>query len=94
MEQVSLNRGWPIVGCMVSSPFAPLGEWVTVTSQLNGLSRQCRVTDEPQAYHRQGQIERGLVVELDFETAKALCQISRYGQEPPSACPVTLIRSR
>lgn len=51
MEDVSINRGLPIVDCMVSSPFHPdsVGiTWLLVKSKITGVELLCRVTDTSQ----------------------------------------------
>ncbi len=85
MEEVSRNRGLPIVRCMVASPYHPIGAWVTVSSQYG--SRRCRVTDVPQPKHRPSIIRRGIVIELDHNSARHLCNSVR---NPPRLCPVTV----
>ncbi|GIV96926.1 MAG: hypothetical protein KatS3mg057_1583 [Herpetosiphonaceae bacterium] len=88
MTQVAHNRGMPLVDCMVASPFLPLGTWVTVESQKYGVRKICRVTDVAHPRDRENIIRRGIVIELDFQSATQICRISYYGQEPPRACPV------
>ena len=93
MEQVSANRNMPIVDCMIATAYADLGDWVIVTSHVTGATLTCRVTDIPQDYDRQSIIERGIVVEFGWANTPMMCNLSHYGQEPPSACPVSLQRN-
>lgn len=88
MERVSRNRGLPIVGCMVASPYHRIGTWLTVSSAQRGRTLHCRVTDVPHPRDRAQIIRRQIIVELDFESAKILCGIRRVNEAPPSACRV------
>lgn len=94
MERVARRRGLPKTECMIASPFYELGSWVQVRSEKYDQVLRCRVTDVPQPRHRALLKKRTIVVELDFASAKTLCNIKRVGQEPPRACPVVLTRSR
>lgn len=94
MTQVAQNRGMPVVDCMVASPFLPLGTWVIVESQKYGVRKVCRVTDVAHPRDRDNIIRRGIVIELDFQSATQVCRISFYGQEPPRACPVRVLPLR
>lgn len=85
MQQVSRNRGLPIVRCMVASPYHPIGTWVTVSSKYG--SRRCRVTDVPHPKDRKAIVKRGIVIELDHNSALHLCGSIK---EPPRKCPVTV----
>lgn len=91
MEQVAANRGMPVVDCMIATPYADLGTWVTVESLLTGVVQACRVTDIPHPHDRQSIIERGIVVEFGFANIDEMCNLSYAGQEPPRACPVRLV---
>lgn len=93
MQRVARNRGLEVVPCMVASPHHRIGTWLRVTSPKRKKTLSCRVTDVPQPKHRPALIQRKIVVELDFESARILCGIRRVGQEPPSACPVIVERS-
>lgn len=87
MERVSKNRRMEVVGCMIVSPWHNLGDWLVLTSPIDNDSLLCRVTDV--AHPRDA--ERLLAkrwFELDWESAKVLCNISRVGQEPPRDCPL------
>lgn len=89
MERVSRNRGLPIVNCMVSSPYQKIGTWLRVTSLIDGDSLDCRVTDVSAPKDRPRHIASRWAVELDWNSAKILCNINKVGQEPPRKCPVT-----
>jgi hypothetical protein len=90
MAKVSRNRGLPVVSCMVASPFHRVGTWLTVTSRKNGRSLRCRVTDVPHPRDRARIVRRGIVVEVDFTSAKALFGIRRVGQLAPRDCKVII----
>lgn len=86
MERVSRNRGLPLVGCMIASPYERIGTWLTVRS-AKGV-RRCRVTDVPQPRDRSAILRRGIVVELDYASNRALCPRN----EPPRRCAVEVSR--
>ncbi len=88
MERVSRVRKLPIVPCMVSSPYQRIGTWVQVVSLIDGDTLTCRVTDVSADKDRPRHIASHWAVELDFTSAKTLCNISRVGQEPARKCPV------
>ena len=90
MERVSRARGLEIVACMVASPYHRIGAWLTVHSPKRKQTLHCRVTDVPKARHRPALIRRGIVVELDFDSAKILCGIRRPREAPPRACRVVV----
>ena len=90
MERVARNRGLKPVECMVASPYHRLGTWVTIHSPKQKETLRCRVTDIPQRRHRPALIRRGIVVELDFKSAKVLCGIRRVAEKPPRACTVVV----
>lgn len=87
MERVSRRRGLPVVGCMASSPWHPIGTWYRITSLVTGVTADCRITDvsapEDEARHRRkGQLELG------WSVTPTMCGISRVGEQPPRACPI------
>lgn len=90
MEQVSRVRGLQIVPCMVASPHYRIGVWLTIESSKFKQKLECRVTDVPQPAHRKRLIQRKIVAELNFESAKILCGIKRLREAPPTACPVVV----
>lgn len=90
MERVAQRRNMPQTPCMVATPYFALGSWVRVQSRKNGRTLRCRVTDVPQPRHLPQLRKRNIVVELNFASARTLCNIQRSGQEPPRACPVIL----
>jgi hypothetical protein len=94
MQRVARTRGLEIVACMVASPHHRIGTWLSVTSAKRNKTLDCRVTDVPQARHRAAVIKRKIVVELDFESAKVLCGITRPRERPPQACPVVVTLTR
>ena len=88
MEIVARNRKLPIVPCMVSSPYEEIGTWVIVRSDKYNVTKICRVTDvsapKDKARHR----KLHWAVELDWKSAKELCNLRYVGQRSPKACPV------
>lgn len=88
MERVSKVRKLPLVPCMVSSPYQKIGTWVRVESLIDNDVLDCRVTDVSAPKDRPRHIASHWAVELDFTSAKLLCNISRVGQEPARKCPV------
>lgn len=91
MERVSKVRKMPLVNCMVSSPYEKIGTWLKVTSLIDGDSLDCRVTDVSHPRDRARHIASNWAVELDWNSAQILCNISRVGQEPPRKCPVNAV---
>ena len=92
MERVARKRGMSDRGCLVASPFEPLGTRVEVRSRRGVQS--CLVVDIPQRRHRASIIRRGIVVELGWPSAQALCGLRYVREQPPSKCPVTVRRLR
>ncbi len=94
MARVAANRGIAPQACMISYTEArdrDIGVlWLNVVSEIDGDSAWCLVIDMPQRAHYQNIRNRGIVIELDFETAKRLCNIQRVSQMPPRACPVAI----
>lgn len=88
MTRVAHIRGMEPVRCMVSSPRYKLGTWLHVTSLKNSHTRLCRVTDISAPRDRLRHLRQNLVLEFDFFSAQAMCDIKFVNQEPPRACPV------
>lgn len=88
MERVSRVRKLPVVPCMVSSPYQKIGTWVQVISLIDGDTLECRVTDVSADKDRPRHIKSHWAVELDFNSAKVLCNISKVGEQPARKCPV------
>jgi hypothetical protein len=85
MERVAERRGLRTDGCLAASNIGnPLGSYVSV----NGT--RCRIVDVCHPRDCKRLRKRGIIVELSFRSAKRICSISRYGQEPPEKCPVTV----
>lgn len=84
------NRGLPLVDCMMVSPWHDIGEWLEVESGVNGKVKRCRVTDVAVGEDLQRHM-RTRLVELDWPSAKELCDITKVGERPPRDCPVTII---
>lgn len=92
MDTVAQNRGMSIEDCMIAATYEELGTWMMVHSDIDGDELTCRVTDYPAPQDRQRIIDKGIIIELDLESAKKLCNIKRYGQTMPKECPVTVWR--
>lgn len=90
MERVARTRDLPLVGCMVASDLAPIGSWLRVTSQVTDQALTCRVTDVSHPRDRARHARQGLLIELDWPSAKAICGIRRVGERPWRACPVSV----
>lgn len=88
MDIVARNRNLPIVNCMVSSPYEKIGTWVKVKSLKNNKELLCRVTDQSAPKDRKRHIRKKYIVELEWKSAKILCDLTYVGQEPPKKCPV------
>lgn len=88
MERVSRNRKLPLVKCMVSSPYEIIGTWLEVKSLIDQDVLVCRVTDVSADKDRPRHIKKHWAVELDFTSAKILCNIKSVGEKPARACPV------
>lgn len=91
MERVAHNRELPIVNCMVSSPYETIGTWVSVHSDKYNITKRCRVTDVSAPKDKARHIKKHWAVELDWKSAKELCNLRYVGEKPPKACPVTVI---
>lgn len=91
MERVSDNRKLPRVGCMISNDHHPIGSWVIVVSHKYEHALLCRVTDVSAPRDRARHIRQRLIAELDFPSAKILCNIHRVGEQPWRMCPVDVI---
>lgn len=87
MEQVARNREMPRSGCMVASFRLPLGRWVRVVGQRTGVMRRCQVIDICAPQDCPTIRARKIVIELDWESNRAICGFSR---EPPRMCPVSV----
>ena len=85
MRRAALNNGLTPADCMVSSPWHKLGAWVHI--QAGDKGRDClnadRSADKDLKRHRKNRM-----VELDFESAKHLCGITRVAEKPWRECPV------
>jgi hypothetical protein len=90
MERVAHNRGLKTTDCMIASPFHRIGKWVYIQSQKNDKVRLCRVVDVPHPKDKASIIRRRIIAELDFNSAKELCEIAHVNQEPPKRCPITM----
>ena len=88
MERVARHRGMEQAGCMVSSPTLPLDTWLYVYGGQTGALRYCRVTDVSHPRDVARHLRTGRVIELDHETALALCGSVR---DRPEACPVVVV---
>lgn len=82
MEMVARNRKLPAQQCMIASPLESIGTWVTVSSAKGGA--ECFVMDVAAARDRDNILRRGIVVELDWNTARRLCNT----RLSPRECPV------
>lgn len=90
MERASRHRDLPLTDCMVASDLAPIGSWLRVVSQVTDEARVCRVTDVSHPRDRARHARQGLLIELDWPSAKAICGLRRVGERPWRACPVTV----
>lgn len=92
MQQVSHNRGMPVVACMIAVPDpGHLGEWVTVWSQTTGAVEQCRITDYAHPDDRASIERRGIITEFNLEAARRMCiGVVNYGDESPRMCPILI----
>lgn len=100
MSRVAANRGLRPSSCMIASSLAygpDLGMYANVESKLNGKVFKCKIVDVSADENttgrgtktdRQRHLDREMYAELDFESAKVLCEIDYVSQEPPEACPV------
>ena len=89
MAEVARNRGMTPGSCDVAvTDNHRIGAWVTITRVKTGRSERCRITDVCAQRDCARLRAKGIIAELSFEAARRLCGITRYGQEPPSACKV------
>lgn len=87
MERVSRIRGMPLVACMVSSPYEPLGTILSVYGSNTGTTLECRVTDVSGPRDRARHIKKGYAVELDYISAGKICG-KGFAKRSPKSCPV------
>jgi len=90
MGHVADNRGIPRTSCMVALTSARTitgDQWIWVLGRRTGRMRRCKIVDLPQDGDRVALQERGIVTELDRESARIVCG---GVDEPPSACPVVV----
>jgi hypothetical protein len=87
MESVSAYRGLPTVGCMVTSPFDGIGDWLLVRSRVTDVVLSCRVTDvsagRDRARHRSNRL-----YEFDTDSWRLLCDAVVVGSQPWRDCPI------
>lgn len=88
MERVALNRGIPIVGCMIASPRHDIGQWVIVEGANTGKRLRCRVTDTSRPVDWQRHMDTGLF-ELGYTVTDDLCGSARLRNDE---CRVTVTR--
>lgn len=84
MERVSLNRGMPIVSCMIASPRHPIGTWVIVEGLNTGKRLRCRVTDTSAPEDKRRHLAQGLF-ELGWANTVDLCGSTRLRNRD---CPI------
>jgi hypothetical protein len=85
MELVARNRHMSPEPCMVASFRLPLERHIEVLGLKTGVSRRCKVVDVCHPRDCKRILARGIRVELDYGSNKAICGATR---EPPSYCPV------
>jgi hypothetical protein len=77
MARVALNRGIPWQPCMVAWTYAKdedMGrKWLLVEGVKTGVRKRCLVVDLPQPRDKANLIKRGIVVELDARSSRAIC---------------------
>jgi hypothetical protein len=101
MERVARNRGMDVAGCMVSSPYYDVGEWVLVYGYNTDRALRCRITDvsDPTVKCRNGRCESDKarhtrtkrVTELSYPAALALCG-RKHINHRPEQCPVLVVK--
>jgi hypothetical protein len=91
MERVARTRDLEPVGCMVSSPTYPIGTWLYLYGKNTAALRYCRVTDVSAPKDRARHLRTKRVVELSYEAARDLCGAAAM-DDPPTACPVVVVR--
>ncbi len=89
MDRVAVNRGMPSVGCMISSPLYPIGEWVYVYGKVTGERLKCRITDTSAPKDKARHIRNRLFVELNYDSAYTICgSVTNSNKE----CPILISR--
>lgn len=91
MERVARVRDLPQVGCMVSSPYWPIGTWVWVAGLNTGAVEHCRVTDVSQKKDRLRHIKTRRVAELGYNEALTICGVKNINKKPEQ-CPILVIK--
>jgi hypothetical protein len=86
-EQVRRNRGLPRADCYTSSDWHELGSFVEIEGLRTGVRRVCQVTDVSASPDRARHMRVGLV-ELDYQSARALC--GRAFRSRWRECPVVV----
>ena len=92
MAKVAKVRGIASADCMVALTSARTitgRQWIWVLGRRTQALRRCKVVDLPQDNDREVLKQRGIVVELDHDSARAICGSV---VDPPSQCPVRVWR--
>lgn len=90
MERVAARRGIEAQPCMVAWTVArdsDVGErWLLVEGARTGVRRRCLVVDLPERRDRPNLVQRGILVELDYQSSRAIC--GKRWQGKATECPV------
>lgn len=88
MERVAENRGISPTPCMVASLGSVIGDTLTVERGKTRL--HCLVVDVAHPKDVASIRERGIVVELDFQSARKICRVTAKQPIAPRDCPVRI----
>jgi hypothetical protein len=88
MEATAAQRGLPIVDCMVASSYYKVGVWLSVTSDVTGATKACRVTDVTKTEHIAKVRGDGIILEFGAANILEMCNFPRVNWDLPSTCPV------
>lgn len=91
MERVSRNRDLPLAGCMVSSPYWPIGTMIVVYGWNTDRLELCRVTDVSADKDRARHLRTRRVAELGYQEAIRFCGV-RHINHRPEQCPIIVVK--
>lgn len=92
MQKVAKNRGIEPQDCMLSTDLYPLETPVYVESLVDGVevTLECLVVDHSMPKDKARHLKNKLYAELDFNSAKQICNISKVAEKPWRECPVNI----
>lgn len=92
MQKVAKNRGIEPQDCMLSTDLFPLETQVYVESKIDGVDvvLTCLVVDHSAPRDKARHLKNKLYAELDFGSARKVCNISKVSEKPWRQCPINI----